>query len=644
VSRHTANASEPVRSVSGLVASWRHHTNTLVSARDVLDRHVQQVLCTILFNWHLHAHSTTTLKRRITTKRLCVARARMRGAFTHWAAVMQARQQCKAHVVALVLFRGRVLLRGSWSEWAREAEKRKVLLLRQLQWWAQHKMVCFSSDRAQAGHEDHNHSGISSLSSANAGLRSSVTSSASFLPSLPTAAALWLGRVRSGGQDEGRGSSRRVPKSVLSQAVARWATVALQRLKRQVRTCAGRRVYVFIEMVDFCSVFGCCKAAVFDPITDTQASMIIRFCGVASRQKDRRNVSRSQHVLQHAALLDTQAMYSEIETLEERLLNQHEHVEEPKSLQEPDDPLTFSSASDKHLKEEELRHASQGFVTRVREHLKEEELRHTSPEIGALMREELEDLSFMSDFLAAGTEHERVEQDQDDRAPLRQQTNPDRAHTRNNSMARLDAEREQPEQSLLAGDCLSRLDQVAGGKLEPVQYRSPHIDSTVSPKARASLPLTASYSGLAAPELPTVWMEGCEQESLGTPHGRSSGRSTQVRFSDSPSTFLLTPRTPVLPMGDSKLVLLAQAAISSPSHMHAISPMPPEPQKPPQAQPSEPHPMHPPTAIDRNGGNSHSSREGASEGPSSSRKTVLVGHATEADFRRWLDSLKKSSK
>ena len=178
-------------------------------ARVLLDRRGQIRLVSMLRAWYGYAQQMRNEMRQRKGVEDAAAAAAAAAAEAQEKQAEAARRRRHTEVEERETLRGWRLVAGFLCEWARQTEQRQASLIRRWQWWSQHRMAWVPA-AAAAG---------------NALLRSQ-----------PTAAQLWLQTLRSASRPEepNEDGGPRVPKSLLSLMLTRWATSALAKLKRQV--------------------------------------------------------------------------------------------------------------------------------------------------------------------------------------------------------------------------------------------------------------------------------------------------------------------------------------------------------------------------------------------------------------------------
>ena len=155
-----------------------------------------------------HAQARVLLDRRVQIRLVSMLRA-WYGYAAQEKQAEAARRRRHTEVEERETLRGWRLVAGCLCEWALQTEQRQASLIRRWQWWSQHRMAWVPA-AAAAGN--------------------------ALLRSRPTAAQLWLQTLRSASRPEetNEDGGPRVPKSLLSLMLTRWATSALAKLKRQV--------------------------------------------------------------------------------------------------------------------------------------------------------------------------------------------------------------------------------------------------------------------------------------------------------------------------------------------------------------------------------------------------------------------------
>ena len=186
------------------------HTHAYhAQARVLLDRRVQIRLVSILRAWYGYAEKLRNemCQRKVVEDAAAAAAAAAAEAQEKQAEAAQRRRHTE--VEERETLRGWRLVAGCLCEWALQTEQRQASLIRRWQWWSQHRMAWVPA-AAAAGN--------------------------ALLRSRPTAAQLWLQTLRSASRPEetNEDGGPRVPKSLLSLMLTRWATSALAKLKRQV--------------------------------------------------------------------------------------------------------------------------------------------------------------------------------------------------------------------------------------------------------------------------------------------------------------------------------------------------------------------------------------------------------------------------
>ena len=178
-------------------------------ARVLLDRRVQIRLVSMLRAWYGYAEKLRNEMCQRKVKEDAAAAAAAAAAEAQEKQAEAARRRRHTEVEERETLRGWRLVAGCLCEWALQTEQRQASLIRRWQWWSQHRMAWVPA-AAAAGN--------------------------ALLRSRPTAAQLWLQTLRSASRPEetNEDGGPRVPKSLLSLMLTRWATSALAKLKRQV--------------------------------------------------------------------------------------------------------------------------------------------------------------------------------------------------------------------------------------------------------------------------------------------------------------------------------------------------------------------------------------------------------------------------
>jgi len=597
------------RLVAEVVETWRRSAMSASRARLLLDAHVHSLVVRMVKGWREMANTASRHQYVLLAFLLRCGTSLVERHWAKWCVYLAFSQQRCQQVVCRLARGDRALQQRCLCCWEGYAQDKKLLLERAWRWWQQHRLIPLSrtplSDRDERGllTGSKTHTGVGNT-----------------LRPQPTQALQWLQSVHANtcllpSSALGRGDRERAPRSLLSRAVAQWAVVALQRLKRQ-------------------------------------ASMIIRFCDTTSRVRD----SRDALPLAIAS---------------------HHSVHQSTAQSRPAAPLAVSRSPAARARQLDLSASPQmagqtgadlmslGPDLKLGQHGFSALQTLASP----VVAEDLEELSFLSDFLAsrgaapaafnprADSVKELDELDYEgDARLLHERYNTPCTQRGRDAQGPLTLQQLQQLEAECAylGDLVSEQDSILSSVSEQDSLSSQQQDEPGIPGADTGVPPAAAHrvetSALQIPpEVPHTRLlqsaSAAGRRSISL--WQTAALAHSQALTDSPSTSVLSPRGKVSGR-ESKIVLLAKAF---------MIPSPP-PSYPPSSVPTVTSESDAGSARAEAGRDTHRGRDAhdASEqqprqllpamqrypSPPPSLPLSLSVHDSqeERDFQRWLKSVK----
>jgi hypothetical protein len=525
------------RIVAEVVETWRRSAVSASRARLLLDAHVRSRVVRMVKGWREMADTASRHQYVLLAFLLRCGTSLVERQWAKWRVYLALSQEQCQQVVCRLARGDRALQQLCLFCWEGYTHDKKLVLERAWLWWQQHRLIPLS--RPPLSNRDER--GLSTGSKPRTGIGNTLRPQ-------PTQALQWLQSVRDTtclplSSALGRGERERAPRSLLSRAVAQWAVVALQRLKRQ-------------------------------------ASMIIRFCDTTSRVRDSRDalpLAIAAHLSVHQST--AQSRPAAPLAVPRSPVSQAARARQLDLSASPQ--MAGQTGADLMSPGPDLKLGQYGFSA-------------LQTLASPIVAEDLEELSFLSDFLASrgaalaafnprdDSVKELDELDYEDDALLLHEryNTPHCAQRGRGAQEPLTLQQLQQLEAECAylGDLVSEQDSILSSVSEQDSFGSQQQDEPGIPGADTStgVPAAAHRVETSALQIPPV-PHGRLLQSASAARRRSvSSRQTAALahsqpLTDSPSTSVLSPRGKVSGR-ESKIVLLAKAfMIPSPPPSYSLS-------------------------------------------------------------------------
>ena len=510
------------RVVAEVVETWRRSAVSASRARLLLDAHVRSLVVRMVKRWREMADTASRHQYVLLAFLLRCGTALVERRWAKWRVYLALSQEQCQQVVCRLARGDRTLQQQCLFCWEGYTHDKKLVLERAWLWWQQHRLIPLSRPPLSNGDER----GLLTGSKTRTGMGNTLRPQ-------PTQALQWLQSVRATtslppSSALGRGESERAPRSLLSRAVAQWAVVALQRLKRQ-------------------------------------ASMIIRFCDTTSRVRDSRDALPLAIAAHHSVHQSTA----------------QSRPAAPRGIAVPRSPVSQAArarqldlSASPQLTWQSADLMSPGPDLKSGQHGLSALQTLASP----IVAEDLEELSFLSDFLASrgaalaafnprdDSVKELDELDyEDDALLLHERYNTPCAQRGRGAQEPLTLQQLQQLEAECAylGDLVSEQDSIVSSVSQQDSFGSQQQDEPGIPGADTGVPAAAHRVETSALQIPSVPHSRLLQSASAARQRSVSSRQTAALahsqpLTDSPSTSVLSPRGKVSGR-ESKIVLLAKA-------------------------------------------------------------------------------------